>query len=170
LGLGTVGAIQSPSSSSSHSSGFSASKRCEKWIQDACPRENHTRVGDSRRLIIEPALRLGGLLVDDLVGCVLIPVLRLLSDISKTVTLSWRMTNLGSFRIRNSLLVNPVRRLSVLGVVDFLGWVDGGLKVLQEAAGFLADAVDEDFVGVVGSTKKIKHGVEMKDWKKHTGQ
>jgi hypothetical protein len=66
-----------------------------------------------------------------------------------------RETNLGSFGVGDSLVVNPVRRLRVLGVVDLLGRVDGGLEVLEEAAGLLADTVEENLVGVVGSACKL---------------
>ena len=91
-----------------------------------------TGVGNEFGLIVEPALRLDGLLVDDLVGSVLVPVL-----------------GLSSLGIRDLLLVNPVLRLLILGIVDLLVGVDSGSEVLEEVATVVALAVVENVVGVV---------------------
>jgi hypothetical protein len=66
--------------------------------------------------------------------------------------IAWRReTNLEGLGILDPLGVNPVLGLLVLGVVDLGGRVDGRLEVLKETASLLADAVEENLVGVVGS-------------------
>lgn len=78
MGLWTVGAIQSPSSSSSHSSGFSASDTASPSIQP-CHIQAwwRTRVRNSLRLVIKPPLGFLSLLVRDLIGLILVPIIRL---------------------------------------------------------------------------------------------
>lgn len=109
LGLETMGAIQSPSSSSSHSSGFSASANDEfvEFLPNDTTELQLTRVGDRVRLIVKPSLRLLSLFIGDLVGRVLIPVLRL--------------SRLG---VGDALLVNPVLRFLVLRVINLSVGID----------------------------------------------
>jgi len=92
----------------------------------------HTRVRDSQGFVIEPAFGLDSISVNNLVGCIFVPVL-----------------GLRSVGVSDPLGVNPVFRLGVFGIVDFSGRVDGRLKVLEKGTGFLALAVEKDFVGVV---------------------
>jgi hypothetical protein len=71
-------------------------------------------IWNGRRLIVKPPLGLYCLFVNDLVGRVFIPI-------------SW----LFGRRIRNLGLFNPVFRLLIFRIIDFLGWVDSGVKVFE---------------------------------------
>lgn len=53
------------------------------------------------------------------------------------------------FGVADLLLVNPVRGLLILGVIDFLEGVNSGLKVFEEAAGLVAFAVEKDVVSII---------------------
>lgn len=90
-------------------------------------------VGDDGRLLVKPVLGLLSLLVNNLVGRILIPVLRL--------------RRLG---VSDLGLVNPVLGLLVFGVIDLLGRVDSGREVLKEGAVADRVAVDLDLEGLVG--------------------
>lgn len=67
-----------------------------------------------------------------------------------------KLTDLLGFRVRNSSLVNPVSGLRVFGVLDFLGWVDCGFKVFKKAALLVTLAVDENLIGIIGATKRVR--------------
>lgn len=54
-----------------------------------------------------------------------------------------------SFGVSDLLLINPVRGLLVLGVIDFLEGVDSGLKVFEEAAGLVAFAIEKDVISII---------------------
>jgi len=58
-------------------------------------------------------------------------------------------TNLGSLRVGNPSLINPIFRLLVLRVVDFLGRINGGFKVFEEASSFGALAVERNIISIV---------------------
>lgn len=98
-----------------------------------------TRIGDGVRLVIQPAFGLHSLLITDLIGGVLIPLLRLFG-----------------VGVRDLVLVNPILGLLVLGIVDLLRRVEGRLEVLEQATSLLALAVDENIVGVVGAIIESK--------------
>lgn len=51
-------------------------------------------------------------------------------------------TDLRRIGIRDSLRVDPVSRFLVLRVVNLLGWINGGIKVLKQAARRLALTVE----------------------------
>jgi hypothetical protein len=97
-------------------------------------------VGNGGGLVLEPILRLGSFLIDNLERRLLIPVFRLLS-----------------LRISDAGLVNPVLRLLVLGVVNLLVRVDRGAKVLEQCAVADGLAINLNFKAVVGLHDK---GVE----------
>ncbi|KAI6761764.1 hypothetical protein HG531_002317 [Fusarium graminearum] len=90
-------------------------------------------VRNGNGLLLEPVLRLGSLLVNDLEGGFLIPVLGLLG-----------------LRVRDTGLVNPVLGLLIIGVVNLGGGVDGRGEVLQEAASLDFLVVLLNGIGVVG--------------------
>ena len=58
-------------------------------------------------------------------------------------------TDLCGIRVSDPFLVNPVSRLLVLRVVNFLGRVNGWFEVLKEAASLVALAIEENIVSVV---------------------
>lgn len=58
---------------------------------------------------------------------------------------------LDGLRVDDLGLVDPGLRLEVLGIVDLLRRVDGGLEVLEEGSGLGRDVVNEDLEGVVGA-------------------
>ena len=102
---------------------------CDKYVNPASTTSHrnrkHTWVGDDLRLVIEPALGLLSLLVEDLVGSILIPVIGLCEGNKYTLYVKWRIcTNLGGIRVRNALSIDPVLRLLVFGVVNLLGRVN----------------------------------------------
>jgi hypothetical protein len=59
------------------------------------------------------------------------------------------LTYLGSLGIRNLGLLDPILRLRVIRVVNFLGRINGRFKVLEEASSLLTLAVNENVVSVV---------------------
>jgi len=91
-------------------------------------------VGNGVRFIIEPTFRFDGIFIEDLVRSVLIPILGLLG-----------------IGISDTALINPVIGLGVLGVIDFLLWVDRRAEVFEEAALSRRVAVDKNLIGVVGA-------------------
>lgn len=109
------------------------------------------RIGDGQWLILQPVFRLSGFLVDNLIGSLLIPVFRL-----------------GSFGVSDLDFVNPVTRLLVLGVVNLLGGVDSGSKVLQESTVLDVVAVNQDLEGLVGLDDEGVDGgglLGARDWR-----
>jgi len=119
-----VGATQSPSSSSSHSSGFSASEWDESRLQSA-KRKARTRVWDSQRFIVEPTLSFHGILIEDFIGCFIVPVIRLLG-----------------IRIRNALSIHPICRLLILRIVNLGCRIDWGSEILEKTATIFAFTID----------------------------
>lgn len=67
-------------------------------------------------LVNKPILGLLSLLINDLEGSILVPIIRL-----------------GGIGVGDSGFINPVLGLRILGVVNFLGRVDGRVEVLEEA-------------------------------------
>jgi hypothetical protein len=118
LGLGTAGAIHSPSSSSLHSSGFYTRDDSHqlRFCEDE-REETHLSLGvrDGDRLILQPAIRLLGGLVGDGLGCVLVPLLRL-----------------DGLRVGDLGRLDPVLGLDVGRVVNLLLGVDRGREVVEE--------------------------------------
>jgi hypothetical protein len=98
------------------------------------------RVGirDRHGLVSEPALGLDGLGVRNLARRILIPVL-----------------GLGRSGVGHLGLVDPCAGLLVLGVVDLLVGVDGGLEALEEVALGVGLVVDEDLERVVGAGESV---------------
>jgi hypothetical protein len=132
LRLGTVGAIQSPSSSSSHSSGFSASEYVHKWTTQPKHLKVPTRVRDTQGLIIEPTFRLLGFIVKNLIGCIFIPVIRLLG-----------------VSVRDAFGIHPIFGLLVLSIINLGEWVDWGTEILEEVTTTDAFTVDKDVIGII---------------------
>ena len=87
--------------------------------------KTRTRIGDGRRLIVEPTLGFHGFLVENFIGCFLIPVVWLLG-----------------IGIRNALGIYPIRRLLVLRIINFGGRIDWGREILEKVATLLAFAID----------------------------
>lgn len=55
--------------------------------------------------------------------------------------------------VRNLLLVNPISRPLVLNIINFLGGVDSGFKVLEEATSLVTLAVNQNVIGVIRTMK-----------------
>jgi len=62
--------------------------------------------------------------------------------------------NLGGLRVRNPSLINPIFRLLVFRVVDFLGRIDGGFEIFEEASSFGALTVERNIIGIIGADYK----------------
>lgn len=90
------------------------------------------RVGNGSWLVIQPVSWLGGLGVDNLEGSIFIPILGLLS-----------------FWVRDLLFVNPVGRLGVLLVINFLWRVNWRSKVLKKGAVLEGFSVNADLEGLI---------------------
>lgn len=101
-------------------------------------------VRDAGRLVLQPVIGNGGILIDDLEGRLLIPVLGLLG-----------------FGVRDLGLIDPVSRLLVLGVVDLLGRVDRGVEVVNKGAVLDGLAVNEDLEGLVGPDDQGVEGGDL---------
>jgi len=67
----------------------------------------HTGVRDTQGLVIEPTFGLLGFIIKNLIGCILIPVIRLLG-----------------IRIRDAFNIHPIFGFLVLGVINLGGWVN----------------------------------------------
>ena len=91
------------------------------------------RVRNAGGFILKPVIRNGGILVDDLEGSFLIPVL-----------------GLPGFGVRDLGLVNPRGGLLVLGVINLLGGVDRRVEVFEEVAFLDSLAVNQDLEGLIG--------------------
>ena len=91
-----------------------------------------TRVRDELGLIIEPALRLLSLFIENLIGSILVPIVGLQHRENR---LSARSINahLRSVGVRDTLSIDPVLRLLVFRIVDLLGRSDGRVEVLEKA-------------------------------------
>jgi hypothetical protein len=74
-----------------------------------------TGVRDIQGLIIKPTFRLLGFVVENLIGCILIPV-----------------TRLRGIRVRDAFGIHPIFGLLVLRIINLGGWVDWGTEVLEE--------------------------------------
>jgi hypothetical protein len=132
LELGTVGAIQSPSSSSSHSSGFSASEYMYKWTTQPKHLKIPTGVRDTQGLIVEPTFRLLGFLVENLIGCILIPVIGLLG-----------------IRVWDTFGIHPIFGLLVLRIINLGGRVDWRIEILEDVTTINAFTVDQDVISII---------------------
>lgn len=62
--------------------------------------------------------------------------------------------------VGDPLEVNPVGRLLIIRVIDFLGRVDRWVEVSEEATGMGLAVIDGDGVGVVGAN----HKRQLIDW------
>ncbi len=62
-------------------------------------------------------------------------------------------THLDGFGVSDPLGVDPVFRLGVQGVVDFLLGIDSRLEFFEQGAGTLALSVEEDLKGAVGAVE-----------------
>ena len=84
-----------------------------------------TGVRDAQGLIIEPTFRRLGFLVKNLIGCILIPVIRL-----------------RGISIRDAFGIHPIFGLLVLRIINLGRWVDCGIEILQEVTTTDAFTVD----------------------------
>jgi len=91
-----------------------------------------TGIRDTQELIIEPTLRLLGILVENLIGCILIPVIRLLG-----------------ISIRDAFGIHPIFGLLVLRIINLGGWVDRGSEILEEVTTIEAFTVDQDVISII---------------------
>lgn len=61
------------------------------------------------------------------------------------------MTDFGCIGVSDSLSIDPIFGLRVVGVVDFLLRVDSRLEVFEEVSGIMALTVEENVIGIVGA-------------------
>jgi hypothetical protein len=97
-------------------------------------------------LVVQPVGGLLGLIIDNLERRILIPVFRL-----------------GSLRVRNASLIDPVFRLLVVGIADLGGWVDRRGEIFEKGAILGRLVVDEHLEGVIGTNDKSIEGRELRD-------
>jgi hypothetical protein len=100
-------------------------------------------IGDGEGFLGKPALGLASLFIRNLARSILIPVL-----------------GFGGSGISDLVLVDPVGRLLVLGIVDFLGWVDWRLEALEKVTLGIRLVVNEDLEGVVGAICILSNTVQ----------
>lgn len=91
-----------------------------------------TRVRDELGLIIEPALRLLSLFIENLIGSILVPIVGLQHRENQLPARSIN-AHLRSVGVRDTLSIDPVLRLLVFRIVDLLGRSDGRVEVLEKA-------------------------------------
>jgi hypothetical protein len=91
-----------------------------------------TGVRDTQGLINEPTFRLLGFLVKNLIGCILIPVIRLCG-----------------IRVRDAFGIHPIFRLLVLRIINLGGRVDWGTETLEEVTTIEAFTVDQDVISII---------------------
>jgi hypothetical protein len=101
-------------------------------------------VGDHLRLVIQPVSGLlsGGIL--NLIRGILVPVV-----------------GLGSLRVGNTGLIDPVLRLLVGLIINLLGRVDGRSEVLQKSTVLHRLAVNQDLEGLIRTDVKSVEGGEL---------
>lgn len=87
-------------------------------------RKMHTRIRDSQRFVVEPTFRFLGILIENFIGCIFIPVVGFLG-----------------IGIRNTLGINPISGLLILRVVDLGGRIDRGREIFEKVATLLAFAI-----------------------------
>lgn len=97
-----------------------------------------TGVRGTQGLIIEPTFRLLGLLVENLIGCILIPVIRLLG-----------------ISVWDAFVVHPIFRLLVLRIINIGGWVDWGTEILEEVTTIDAFTIDQDVISIIGARSML---------------
>jgi hypothetical protein len=93
-----------------------------------------TRIWNIQGLINEPALRHLGIFIENLIGCILVPVL-----------------GLRGIGVWDAADIHPVFGLPVLGVVNFGGGIDRGSEIIENATTLEAFTIDQDIIGVVGA-------------------
>mmetsp|Transcript_21262 Transcript_21262/g.49960 ORF Transcript_21262/g.49960 Transcript_21262/m.49960 type:complete len:510 (+) Transcript_21262:227-1756(+) len=95
------------------------------------------RVRNLKRLVIHPVSGLDSILIGNVLRRILVPVI-----------------GLGGVRVIDHLLVHPVLRLLVLGVINHLRGIDRRLHALQQVALLHQSVVDENLKSVVGADDK----------------
>jgi hypothetical protein len=98
----------------------------------------HTGVRDSQGLIIEPTIRLLGVLIENLIGCVLIPVI-----------------GLRGIGVRDALGIHPIFGLLILRIINLGGWVDWGSETLKEVTSIDAFTVDQDVISIIRAGRML---------------
>jgi hypothetical protein len=101
-------------------------------------------IGDRGWLVLKPVIWFLSFFIDNLVWLILIPVLRL-----------------GGLRIRDAGLFNPVFRLLVLGIVNFLLGIDCGREIFQKGTILSGLVIDQHFESVVGLDDQGVQGREF---------
>jgi hypothetical protein len=104
------------------------------------------RVGNGGGLVLEPVGWLLSVLVNDLIWCILVPVL-----------------GLGSLGVCNASFINPVFWLLVIRIADLSRRVESRVEVLEQAPVLGGFVVDEDFEGVVGANDQSVERGELGD-------
>lgn len=91
-----------------------------------------TGVRDAQGLIIEPSFRLLGFIVENFIGCILIPV-----------------TRLRGISVRDAFGIHPIFGLLVLRIINLGGWVDRGTEILEEVTTTDAVTVNQDVISII---------------------
>jgi hypothetical protein len=97
-----------------------------------------TGVRDTQGFVIEPTFRLLGLIVKNLIGCILIPVIRL-----------------RGIRVRDAFGIYPIFGLLVLRIINLGGWVDWGTEILEEVTTIKAFTVDQDIISIIRAGRML---------------
>jgi hypothetical protein len=79
-----------------------------------------------------------GFLVENLVGCILVPVIGLLG-----------------IRIWDTLSVHPIFWLLVLRIINLGRWVDWGSETLKEVPAIDAFTVDQDVISIIRAGRML---------------
>jgi hypothetical protein len=117
-----------------------------KWRTQPRRLKIHTGVRDTQGLIIEPTFGLLGFIIKNLIGCILIPVIRLLG-----------------IRIRDAFGIHPIFGFLVLGVINLGGWVNRRSEILQKVTAIEAFTVDQNVISIIRAGRCQLSGVNCKN-------
>jgi hypothetical protein len=102
-------------------------------------RKTRTRIRNGQRFIVEPTFRLHGILIENLIRFIFIPVLGLLG-----------------IGIRNTLGIHPIFGLHVFGIVNLGGRIDRRREILEKVTTFLTFTIDQDIVCVIRAIQALE--------------
>jgi hypothetical protein len=105
-----------------------------KYGTNITQRKLRTGIRNIQGLIIEPALRFLGVLIENLVRCILVPVI-----------------GLSGIGVRDAAGIYPIIGLLVLRVVDLGGRIDWGIEILKKVTTVEAFTIEQDIISVIGA-------------------
>ena len=117
-----------------------ASRHLDRRISERQPTrwKVHTGIWDTQGFIIEPTFRLLSLLVEDLIGLILVPVI-----------------GLRGIRVRDAFGIHPIFGLLILRIINLSGWVDSGSEILEEVTAIDAITIDQDVISIIGAGRQL---------------